>query len=846
MSDDMEKKVIKKKIKLKVQPAAEKPQEETETRVEAAPVQPSAEEAVVEKKAPAVHKTKAPAAEAAPAPAPSPAPVPSAPQAPAPSSQPQAHHPKPAAAPAHPHRPAASEKPAGTIDHLKKMNEKFGHSMRPSTPPARPAGEGHPAGGGAPRRFEYNRPAGGPRPMGGGDRPGFRPGPRPSGDRPGGFRPGGGGGGRPATTDTAATKDLGRNKHRSTFTAKGKSSADMKEKNKNKEEAILLSKLEDTVRKRNKKGEAVIPTEVEIAEIVKIADLAKKMNLKAGEIIQKLFALGVTATINDNIDSDTAQIVASEFGCKVNVKSLKEEIEIKEEEDTPESLKPRFPVVTIMGHVDHGKTSLLDAIRNSSVAAHETGGITQHIGAYKVKTKKGEITFVDTPGHEAFTAMRARGANVTDIVILVVSAVEGAMPQTIEALNHAKLAKVPIIVAMNKMDLPGANIEKCKQQLADQNLLPEDWGGDTLYIPVSAVKKTGINELLDAILLQAEMLELKANPDKHGVGFVIESKMDIGRGAVATVIVKNGSIRVGDVFVVGTTKGKVRGMFDENGQKIQTALPSYPVEIMGFDEVPNAGDAFFVVDNEEFAKNIATKRQEHKKMEENRELKKVQMQNAMDAMTSTTTLKELKVVIKGDVQGSVEAIKSSLQKLTNEEVKVTVIHSAVGAVLESDVMLATTTENTAESGVMILAFRVRVETTAKSKADSENITIKRFNIIYELLDYVEGLMKGMRTPEVIEHVIGNAEIKDIIKIKDVGKIAGCMVTSGYIRKAEKVRIFRDGTQVWEGKVNALRRFKDDVSEVQEGFECGVSFVNYENFKKGDTVECFTQEVKKVL
>ncbi len=718
-------------------------------------------------------------------------------------------------------------------DHLKRMNEKFSKVLNPIEGTSDRT-----------RKFEYQR-HNNERPAAQGTRTayardGAKKGFVPRDRAPGPYQ--GRAPYKPAQTETAAAEKehLGKGKHRTSFVARSKSGADIKEKIKYREEEILLSKMEDSIRKKNKKGEAAIPTEIEIGEVIKISDLAKKMNLKAGEIIQKLVDLGVLVTINDMIDSDTASIVASEFNCKVHIKSLREEVEIKEEPDSEKDKKPRFPIVTIMGHVDHGKTKLLDAIRNSSIAEHETGGITQHIGAYRVKTKKGEITFVDTPGHEAFTAMRARGANVTDIVILVVSSTEGVMPQTVEALNHAKAAKVPIIVAVNKIDLPDSNPDRVKQQLSEHGILSEDWGGDSMFINLSALKKTGIQELLDAILLQAEVLELSANPDKKGVGYVIESRMDIGRGAVATVIVKNGCIKIGDNFLVGTTMGKVRGMFDENGSKITIALPSYPVEIMGFSEVPNAGDKIYIVEDDETARQISSKRQDLKKMEDIKNIRKIQMQTAMDAMAAGT-IKELKVIIKGDVQGSVEAIKNSLPKLEYKEVKVTIIHAGVGAVLESDVMLAA---SIAEIGVIILAFRVRVDTIAKEKAESEGITIKRFNIIYELIDFVDGILKGMLTPEVIEQIIGSAEITDIFKIKDVGKIAGCTVKEGYIRKNEKVRIYREGVQVWDGKINALKRFKDDVSEVQEGFEFGISFINYENFKKGDIIECFTSEIKK--
>ncbi len=740
---------------------------------------------------------------------------------------------------------ASGKAPVETVKKAKPAAEAA--PVRAAEKDFKPREAAKPQGAMPPRKFEYQRHNRDPREAGIGQRTGQpfqqRDRMRPPGS--GGFRSGGFGFKQGGAEAPVVEKDLaGKGKHRNVFYERGKSAADIKEKTKNREEAIILSKMEDSIRKRSRKGEAAIPEAIEIGELIKISDLAKKMNLKAGEIIQRLVDLGLQATINDTIDSDTASIVASEFNCKVTIKSLKEEVEIKEEEDKEKNLKPRSPIVTIMGHVDHGKTKLLDAIRNSSIAEHETGGITQHIGAYRVKTPKGEITFIDTPGHEAFTAMRARGANVTDIVILVVSAVDGVMPQTIEALNHAKAAHVPVIVAVNKIDLPDASVDRVKQQLSEHGVLWEEWGGEAIYVNVSALKKIGIQDLLDAILLQAEMLELKADPDKKGIGFIIESKMDIGRGAVATVIVKNGCVRIGDNFVVGTTKGKVRGMFDENGSKVEIALPSYPVEIMGFDEVPKAGDKFYIVENEEIAKSISSKRQDLKRIDDSANIKRVQMQNAMEAITTVTAIKELKVIVKGDVQGSVEAINNMLSRIENPDIKVTIIHSGVGTVLESDVMLATATANTAETGVIILAFRVRVDSIAKEKAESEGIEIKRFTIIYELLDYIEGIMKGMHKDEIVEKIIGSAEIKEIFKIKDVGKIAGGIVKEGFIRKAEKVRLYREGAQVWGGKIKDLRRFKDDVAEVQEGFEFGVSFVNYENFKKGDILECFTEEVKK--
>lgn len=610
-------------------------------------------------------------------------------------------------------------------------------------------------------------------------------------------------------------------------------------KHKRHEEEIALSKMQKNF--RQKKGEAVIPDSIEIGEFIKVMDLSKKMNLKSSELIKKLMELGVSATINDTIDADTAQIVCEEYNCKVEIKSLREEALIEEEPDNEKNVKPRSPIVTIMGHVDHGKTKLLDAIRNSDVAGHESGGITQHIGAYRVKTKDGEITFIDTPGHAAFTAMRARGAQVTDIVILVVSAADGVMPQTIEAASHAKAAGVPIVVAINKIDLPEANVERAKQMLTEIELLPEEWGGETMCIPISALKKEGINELLSAVLLQAEMMELKADHQKRGVGYVIESKMDIGKGALATIVVKSGKIEVGDFFVVGTAMGKVRAIFNDRGQRIKIAGPSDPVSIMGFNEVPEAGDKFYIVESDEFARDIAGKRANLKKMEENAKLKKQHMENAMEKLVSPD-LQEVKVIIRADVQGSVEAIKHSLLKLKNEEIKTTIIQSAVGAVTESDVMLASAAASSGV-GTAILAFRVRVDSIAKEKAESEGIPIRRFSIIYELIDYVTSLIEKRLAPEVNETVYGQAEVQEVFKITGVGKIAGSKVTEGTIKRSALARIFREGSQIWEGKISALKRFQDDVSEVQEGFDCGIQLLNYENMKKGDVIESYSVEEK---
>lgn len=687
--------------------------------------------------------------------------------------------------------------------------------------------------------------------QGGGSRPGQGGGSRPGqGGRPGGpsSRPGQGGGrpgpgGRPGTsTSTSETqKDTAtRNKHRSTH---AKPQVDYSQQSKKRQEDIIMHKLENNLN-RNKKGEVAIPEKIEIGEIIKIADLAKKMNLKASVLIQKFMEMGTIVTINDTIDADSAIIVCEEFKCEVTVHSLKDEVVIADEADKPEDLKPRPPIVTVMGHVDHGKTKLLDTIRKTNVIQHESGGITQHIGAYKVKTAKGLITFLDTPGHEAFTAMRARGAQVTDIVVLVVSAVEGVLPQTVEAINHAKSAGVPIIVAINKMDLPEARPDRVMQMVSEQGLVPEEWGGETQIMPISALKGDGINELLDAILLRAEVMDLKANPAKNANGFVIESKMDIGKGALATVVVQNGSIKVGDYFVVGASMGKVRAMFNDKGDPVNQALPSDPVEIMGFSEPPQAGEKFHILSSDAEAREIANKRTTLKKMEESTIIKKVHMEKAMDQLSNPNKM-EFKLVVKADVNGSVEAIKHSLSKLNNEEVGVNIIHYGIGAIKESDVMLATATatmEN--NSKVLIVGFRVRVDSIAKEKAESEGIEIKRYNVIYDLINYIHDQLEGMLSPDITETIIGTAEIQEVFKITGVGKIAGCIVKDGFIRRAEKVRLYREGVQVWDGDISALKRFKDDVKEVQAGFECGISLQNYENMKKGDIIECYSAEEKK--
>jgi translation initiation factor IF-2 len=579
-----------------------------------------------------------------------------------------------------------------------------------------------------------------------------------------------------------------------------------------------------------------VPDEISILEVVTVSELARKMNLKASELISKLMSMGVMVTINQQIDAETATLLADEYNCKVNIVSLYDETVIKQEEDNEEDLKLRPPIVTVMGHVDHGKTKLLDAIRLTNVVDSEHGGITQHIGAYIVDLgEKGKITFLDTPGHEAFTSMRARGAKITDIVILVVAANDGVMPQTIEAIDHAKAAEVPIIVAINKVDLQDANPEKVKKQLADYDLLPEDWGGHTLYNEVSALKKEGIEDILESILIQAEMLELKSNFDCNASGHVLESKVDLGRGMVATVLIERGTLKVGDTYVAGVFPGKVRAMFNDKGEKVDEAGPSVPVEILGFDGLPNAGDPFHVTDNERQARQVALKRQELKKMEGAKNVTKVTLDNLYDQIKQGE-IQELKVVVKGDVDGSVGALKTSLEKLSTDEVKLTVIRAAAGAINDNDVLLA------AAYNAIVIGFHVRPMTSSLQIAEREKVEIKKYNIIYDAIEDIKSAMEGLLAPELKEEMLGVAEVRDTFKVPKIGVIAGCYVNTGKIKRGAQVRLIRDGVQIYEGKISSLKRFKDDAKEVETGFECGIGIENYNDIKVGDEIEAF--EIKE--
>jgi translation initiation factor IF-2 len=573
---------------------------------------------------------------------------------------------------------------------------------------------------------------------------------------------------------------------------------------------------------------------IELGDSITVGELAKQMSLKSGEVIAKLLGLGVMATINQAIDKDTAQIVADELGYEVKHVEFNEQDILQDvvEEDVA-NLQPRAPVVTVMGHVDHGKTSLLDRIRSTSVAAKEAGGITQHIGAYRVITEDGRsITFIDTPGHAAFTAMRARGAQVTDIVILVVAADDGVMPQTREAINHAQAAKVPIIVAINKMDKADANPDKVKTQLAEFGLQPEDWGGDTMFMPVSALKGDGIKELLESLLVLADVKELKANPDRRAKGTIIESRTDRGRGVVATVLVQAGTLKMGDIFISGAEYGRIRTMTDYRGEKLTEAGPSMPVEITGLNGMPESGDDFMVVDSEADAREVSSNRQEMKAQKERSLASGPISLEEFAKRAGTKAAEELNVILKTDVQGSEEAVKQSIEKLSGEKVKVRVLHSAVGGINESDVQLAVA------SRAIIVGFNVRGEPRALADAENLGIQIRFYRVIYELLDDVKNAMVGLLEPVREESSLGRAEVRDTFTIPKIGTIAGCYITNGLVRRNANARLLRDNRVIHEGKMSSLRRFKDDAREVQAGFECGIGLESFNDVKIGDVIEVY--------
>ncbi|MFO8043291.1 MAG: translation initiation factor IF-2 [Alkalispirochaeta sp.] len=672
-----------------------------------------------------------------------------------------------------------------------------------------------------------------------GNRPDYPPrspqdrGPAPRGPNSRGpSGPGGGGpGGPPREGKTGAAPKQGGGKK--FFKSKrGRGGYDRDERQREKE--IQYS------RKKPQPRANPVPKEIDIMEVVTVSELAKKLNLKANELIGKLMGMGMMVTINQQIDRETAEILAGEYGCKVNVVSLYDETIIETANDEAGDMRERSPIVTVMGHVDHGKTKLLDAIRTTNVVDGESGGITQHIGAYQVTLEQGTITFLDTPGHEAFTLMRARGAQLTDIVILVVAANDGVMPQTKEAISHAKEAGVPLIVAINKVDLPEANVDRVKQQLSELELIPEEWGGQTAMVEVSALKHEGIEDLLETVLLQSELLELKANFDRNAEGKVIESRIDPGRGTVASVLIERGTINVGDAFVGGIYAGKVRAMFDDRGNRIEQAFPSMPIEILGFDGVPEAGDPFQVTADDKQARQVGTKRQELKRVEEAKNVKKVTLDNLYDSIQEGA-IQELKVVIKGDVHGSVEALQSALEKLSTKEIRLIAIHASAGAINEGDIMLASA------SNAIVVGFHVRPTPRAMQLADREKVDIRKYSVIYDAVEDIRAAMEGMLAPDLQEETVGAVEVRDTFKVPKIGIVAGCYVIEGKVRRNAKVRVFRDNIQIHEGTISSLKRFKDDVREVETGYECGIGISNLQDVQVGDTLEIFVvKEVAKKL
>ena len=582
------------------------------------------------------------------------------------------------------------------------------------------------------------------------------------------------------------------------------------------------------------------PLVVKIPDEITVAELASRMKKTAAEVIKQLIKLGVMATVNQTVDYDTAALVAMELGCKVEKEVIVtiEERLIDDRADTAEELQPRSPVVVVMGHVDHGKTSLLDAIRNTNVASGEAGGITQHIGAYTVQINGNPITFLDTPGHAAFTSMRARGAMCTDIAILVVAADDGIMPQTVEAINHAKAANIPIIVAINKMDKHGANPDRIKQQLTEYDLVPEEWGGETVICPISAKTGQGIDELLEMVILTAEVQELKANPNRLAKGVVIEARLDKTRGPVATLLVQNGTLHQGDVIIAGTAVGRVRVMTDDKGRTVKTAGPSKPVEITGLAEVPGAGDIFNAVEDERMARQLVEQRKEDQKAAANKAKGKVTLEDLF-AQIQEGEMKELNIIVKADVQGSAEAVKASLEKISNEEVRVKVIHAGVGAISENDVLLAST------SNAIIVGFNVRPDPVAAASAARAKVDMRMYRVIYDAINEIQDAMKGMLAPKYREAIIGHAEVRQTYKVSAIGTIAGCYVKDGKITRDAQVRVLRDNIVIHEGQLGSLQRFKDSVKEVAANYECGMSIEKFNDIKEGDIFECFVMEQIKV-
>lgn len=722
------------------------------------------------------------------------------------------------AAPAPAARPAESKKPAhGEERDAQRPQERRqdGHGARNDRPqrngdrPQRPQGQ-----------RQDNRSASGSRPVRGGDRP------QRSGDRPkAGFTPNRA---KPAQAAPAPVQET----RRDAKPAK-KSKKDYERSRREKEGTSLMAQSMKQNKKKkhiSEKKSASYPTEVTLPPSTTVKELAELFGREVSEIIMHLMKLGIMATINQNVDPDAAALLADDFGITLlEPEKTVDPTEYVPAPDDPRFLKPRPPVVTIMGHVDHGKTTLLDALRETNVAAHEAGGITQRIGAYQIRYKNQKITFLDTPGHEAFTAMRNRGAQITDIAVIIVAADDGVMPQTIEAINHAKSAKVPILVAINKIDKPGANPDHIKEELSHQGLISEDWGGDVIMVPISAKKRIGLDDLLDNILLLAEMEELKANPRREAYGVVVEAQLDKGRGPVMNVLVQNGTLHVGDGILAGKCWGRVRAMANENGRKLKSAEPSAPAEILGMSSVPEAGDHFYVMD-ERKAREIAEMRAVRAKEAERSKVQKITLDNIFEKIKEGE-MKELDIIIKADVQGSVEALQQSLESIKSEKVRISVVHSAVGAISESDVMLASA------SNALIIGFNVRPDANARKIAEQEKVDIRLYRVIYDVINDVKAAMAGLLAPTIKEVLLGHAEVRQVIHTPKV-IVAGSYVQDGKITSNCQIRIVRDGIVIHEGKMASLRRFKDDVKEVTEGYECGIAIDNYRDVKEGDQLEAF--------
>ncbi len=768
-----------------------------------------------------------------------------------PAEQPQAEAPAPAAeAPASTASAVpAAEQPAPVAEAPVKPVQRAEAPARPAQKGPAPAQKPAYVAGASDRsrrdngpRTQERRPADGRPAAPSGDRP-RRDGAAPRSDRP---QAGQGGSRAVVINPSAGSRDQNRNRNNNNYD-KDKKAKNKKAMQKENGPSVVWDEdgsMGSRRKGKNNKQEAVKPAPVVIdhavitSETITVKELSEKIGKPAAEIIKKLFLLGIMATINQDIDFDTCELIASDYNITLEQQIAKSYEDVladnAQEEDREDQLQPRPPVVTIMGHVDHGKTSLLDAFRHSNVTAGEAGGITQHIGAYTVMCKGRQITFIDTPGHEAFTSMRARGAQVTDIVILVVAADDGIMPQTIEAINHAKAANVPIVVAVNKIDKPGADPDRVTQQLTEYGLVSEDWGGDTIVVPVSAKKNINLDTLLEMVLLQADVLELRANPNRLAKGTVIEAKLDKARGPLATVLVQNGTLKKGDTIIAGTAYGRIRAMIDDKGRMVNSAGPSTPVEILGFNEVPEAGDVMNVADADKLTRQVAEERKDKIKAAQIKAMQKVSLDELFNQMAEGD-LKELNIIVKADVQGSAEAVKQSLEKLSNDEVRVRCIHNAVGAISESDVMFASA------SNAIVIGFNVRPDATARTLAEKEKVDIRTYRVIYNAIEDVEAAMKGMFKPVYKEVEMGRISVRNTFKISGVGTIAGAYVQDGKVTRSAQVRVVRDGVVVYDGKISSLKRFKDDVKEVASGYECGISFENFNDVHEGDVIEAYTME-----